>query len=297
MSSSKNESKLCVNTAGKSGGFAAGERGVKEFCVKNVTGAEIVEQMDLVSTELPLELRISSKQLGQGFSLAVTMRTPGYDAELAAGFLFTEGLVTYRDAIEDISVEKCNVVTVKLRDSVIIDKSKLERHSYVASSCGVCGKKSIESVRVRQNFAVVDEHPLVSSDLIQSLPAKLREMQTNFNCTGGVHASLLVDSAGNFLGLKEDVGRHNALDKVIGEQFLLGNLPLSDAVLLVSGRASFELVQKAAQAGIPIMLAVGAPSSLAVELAIESNMTLIGFVRDTRFNIYSGTQRVLPTQS
>lgn len=301
MNSSKNEPKLCVKTAvsatGQPGGFSASERGAKEFLVRKVTGAEVVEQADLVSTELPLELRISSKQLGERFSLAVTMRTPGHDAELAAGFLFTEGLVTDRNAIEDIFVEKCNTVTVRLRDSVNIDKAKLERHSYVASSCGVCGKKSIESVRVSRKFEMKDELPLVSAALIQSLPAKLREMQTNFDCTGGVHASLLVDSESRFLGLKEDVGRHNALDKVIGEQFLRGNLPLSDAILLVSGRASFELVQKAALAGIPVLLAVGAPSSLAVELAIESNMTLIGFVRDMRFNVYSGAQRVLLNQA
>lgn len=225
-------------------------------------------------------------------SVAVTMRTPGADKELAAGFLFTEGIISRFDQIEEIINDKSNVVIVALKVGVELDPGLFERHSFVASSCGVCGKKSIAAVKVKRLHQIIDGKPLVSAQTIHNLSASMRDSQANFTSTGGIHASALFDSHGTLLLLREDVGRHNALDKVIGSQFLQGELPLNESILMVSGRASFELVQKASHAGIPILVAVGAPSSLAVSLAQECGMTLIGFARDGRFNIYSAVERI-----
>jgi FdhD protein len=235
------------------------------------------------------------------------MRTPGEDAELAAGFLFTEGIIHHPDQIKQIrhcglkigkasgtidrvSALNSNTIRVDLAEGVDIDLKRLERHFYTTSSCGVCGKSSIEALRsgaekLADGFAV-------SHDLIHSLPEILRAEQEVFDRTGGLHASAIFSADGKLDLVREDVGRHNALDKVIGAKLMENKLPLSDFILLVSGRASFELVQKALMAGIPILAAVGAPSSLAVELAREFGMTLVGFVRDQRFNIYAGEQRL-----
>jgi FdhD protein len=246
---------------------------------------------DRLAVEEPLEIRLGER------SLSITMRTPGHDFELAAGFLLTEGIVRHTSDIEKIDFcgPSGNVVRVDLAPGVAVDLKRLERHFYASSSCGVCGKSSIEALRVTiPEAAHGGVSPAVSAEVLRGLPKTLRESQGLFDSTGGIHASALFDLEGKLLLLREDVGRHNALDKVIGSSLRSGELPLRSRVLLVSGRASFELVQKAAVAGIGIFAAVGAPSSLAAELARDVGMTLIGFLRDERFNIYHGQERVLP---
>jgi FdhD protein len=221
------------------------------------------------------------------------MRTPGHDRDLAVGFLFAEGIITAPEQV--LAVHACksgNVVRVRLRAGSNLNLARLERHFCATSSCGVCGKSSLEAVRVETRARPLDGRPLVEPAVIQRLPETLRAAQVVFDRTGGLHAAALFDAAGNLLSLREDVGRHNAVDKLIGTQFLAGRTPLSDVVMLVSGRASFELVQKAAVAGLPVLAAVGAPSSLAVDLAREHGLTLIGFVRPDGFNVYTGAGRV-----
>jgi FdhD protein len=265
---------------------------VKELEIRKFTELDSRCTADLLSVEEPLEIRLVQPSLETPRQVAVTMRTPGNDSELSAGFLFTEGIISDKEEIEKIIVEKCNVSTVFLNSSVELDPSLFERHSFISSSCGVCGKKSISAVKTKRQHQCTEDGPIISPELIHLLPDALQASQSDFNQTGGIHASCLFNLRGEVLTIKEDVGRHNAVDKLIGSEFMAGNLPLSDRILLVSGRASFELVQKAAQAGIPIMAAVGAPSSLAVELAKECGMTLIGFVRQRRFNVYSGFHRI-----
>lgn len=259
------------------------------------------ERPDVLAVEEPLEIRVGIEVDGrrERRSLSITMRTPGHDAELAVGFLFTEGIVT--DRAQVAGVRPCgggggNAVRVDLRPGVSVDFARLERHFYATSSCGVCGKASLDAVRVACPTRPAEGLPLVDAALIRRLPEALRASQSVFERTGGLHASALFTIEGRLLAVREDVGRHNALDKLIGAEFLGGRTPLSDSILLVSGRASFELVQKAAVAGIPILAAVGAPSSLAVDLAVERGMTVLGFVGAGRFNIYSGADRIaIPT--
>jgi FdhD protein len=232
------------------------------------------------------------------------MRTPGDDASLAAGFLFTEGILHDRAQVEEI--RPCgpapadgrarNVIRVQLRAGTAVDLARLERHFYTTSSCGVCGKTSIDALQATSRYTLPVGAPVVDAALVHRLPAIVRHGQAVFDHTGGLHASALLDVDGRLHALHEDVGRHNALDKVIGAEFLAGRLPAHDRILLVSGRVSFELVQKAVMAGIPILAAVGAPSSLAVELAARAGMTLLGFVRDGRFNVYAGGERVRQSQ-
>jgi FdhD protein len=262
---------------------------------------------DVLAIEEPLEIRLGFPD-GTHKAISITMRTPGDDRELAAGFLFTEGILQRLDQIKQIrhcglkigkangtvsraSALNSNTIRVDLGDGVDVDLKRLERHFYTTSSCGVCGKSSIEALQ--SGAARIDSELTIGSDLINRLPDILRASQHVFDQTGGLHASALFAANGELEIVREDVGRHNALDKVIGAKFLAGDTPLSDQVLLVSGRASFELVQKALMAGIPILAAVGAPSSLAVELAREYGMSLIGFVRDGRFNIYCGEERIV----
>ncbi len=255
---------------------------------------------DVLAVEEPLEIHVSVQANSRDDtvqSVAVTMRTPGADKELAAGFLFTEGIISQVEQIAEIINDKCNVVIVALKVGVELDSKLFERHSFVASSCGVCGKKSIAAVKVKRHHQTNPGQPVVSSSTIDGLAATMRQAQSSFDSTGGIHASALFNSKGELLSLREDVGRHNALDKVIGSQFLAGQLPLNESILMVSGRASFELVQKASHAGIPILVAVGAPSSLAVSLAQECGMTLVGFARDGRFNIYTGAERIAISDS
>jgi len=264
-------------------------------------GETTVEQ-DALAVEEPLEIRLGFDENGKAThkSISITMRTPGDDFELAAGFLFTEGIVKSAEQINQI--KHCgvpaknslfnNTVRVDLRADVRIDFKKLERHFYTTSSCGVCGKTSIEALETGVCSLTQQTSPLFAAETIHRLPEILRARQAVFDRTGGLHAAALFNAAGEMESLREDVGRHNAVDKLVGAEFLAGRTPISDKLLLVSGRASFELVQKALMAGIPILAAVGAPSSLAVELAREYGMTVLGFVRDNRFNIYTGAKRI-----
>lgn len=246
---------------------------------------------DVLAVEEPLEIRLGFPD-GTHKAISITMRTPGDDGELAAGFLFTEGIISSPDQIEQIRHcgDGTNTIRVDLHDCLDLDLKRLDRNFYTTSSCGVCGKASIEALATGVKRTESDTK--VTPDVIHSLPLRLREAQSVFDTTGGLHASALFEADGGLDIVREDVGRHNALDKVIGAKFLASKTPISNNLLLVSGRASFELVQKALMAGIPILAAVGAPSSLAVELAREYGMTLIGFVRDDRFNIYCGMERV-----
>jgi FdhD protein len=235
---------------------------------------------DRVAVEEPLEIRVGAKPL------SVTMRTPGDDFDLALGFLFTEGILKSIDDVESIRHwGSANVVRVALRDGVAVDLQKLQRHFYATSSCGVCGKSSIEAVRVHAQ--PIAARPALAPDLIHRLPTLLRGTQNAFDATGGLHAAAIVTLEGDVLAAREDVGRHNAVDKTVGALLAARSLPLAEHVLVVSSRASFELVQKALVAGIPILAAVGAPSSLAIDLAREMGMTLLGFVREGRYNVYS----------
>ncbi len=269
---------------------------------RNVTPVTVVavndgvrsERPDTLATEEPMEIRAGGP--GQeAKAVAVTMRTPGGDYELAVGFLFTEGLVVPGDVqrvayCDDLGDEEqlYNIVTVTLNQP--FDHERLQRNFYSTSSCGICGKAALDDIQV--HCAPVSEGPVVSAELLASLPDKLREKQKVFDRTGGLHAAGLFTSEGELVSLREDVGRHNAVDKVIGEQVLAGKTPLAGHILQVSGRASFEIVQKAAVAGIPIVAAVSAPSSLAVEAGDRFGMTVLGFVRDGRLNVYSHPERV-----
>jgi FdhD protein len=259
-------------------------------------------QADRVAIEEPLEIRLGyTTAAGRALrSISITMRTPGNDRELAAGFLYSESII-HRPA-DIASVEPCgppapdtglyNIVRVELAANVAVDLGRLQRHFYTTSSCGVCGKTSLDALRVAGAEPPDDSGPRFTRALLTSLPAALRATQPTFDETGGLHAAAAFDSKGDLIVTMEDVGRHNAVDKVIGHLLLNGRLPAKDLGLMVSGRASFELMQKALIAGIPLLAAVSAPSSLAVQLAREFNMTLVGFLRGKTFNIYAGEQRI-----
>jgi FdhD protein len=248
---------------------------------------------DYLATEEPLEIRVGKEPL------SVTMRTPGHDLELTAGFLFTEGLIQRRaqilvleDHVEKSGENRGNVVHVELAPESAPDFEKMRRHFFAASSCGICGKASIDSVRARTMTPPNADFRLNAEVLIR-LPDALRASQAVFGRTGGLHAAALFDVNGELLVLREDIGRHNAVDKVIGWALLGERVPLGNAVMLVSGRGGFEIVQKAIVAGLPVVASVSAPSSLAVQLARELRLTLIGFLRERRFVIYSGEERIV----
>ncbi len=243
------------------------------------------DEQDLLAVEEPLQISVAESDL------AVTMRTPGNDAELAAGFLLTEGFVREAGDIVDIECRR-NRALVTLDEKIKVDLNGATRNFYMTSSCGVCGKTSIEAIENAGCAFLPRKFPVVEESLIRSLPARLRESQAVFDRTGGLHAAGLFSAGGDLILSREDVGRHNAVDKLIGRALLDGLLPLHDYLLMVSGRTSFELVQKAVMAGIPVLAAVGAPSSLAVKTAKRFGMTLIGFLRDDRFNVYSDFGRV-----
>ena len=271
--------------------------GVASRVVRTVTDRQDASRADAVAVEEPLELRLRLPG-GPPVSFTVTMRTPGHDFELAAGFLHTEGVVCARADIARITYcvdgpqeQRYNVVNIELRDGAAFDRGRLLRHHAMTSSCGVCGKASLEAVHAA-GIAPPDPAMRLRADWIWGLPAMLRREQAAFDQTGGLHAAGLFAGGGDLVVLREDVGRHNAVDKVVGERLFSGAGPLSGHVLVVSGRASFEIVQKAAAAGIPAVCAVSAPSTLAVDLARSLGMILVGFVRERRFNVYSGERRV-----
>ncbi len=241
---------------------------------------------DYVAVEEPLQIRLA------GRDIAVTMRTPGHDRELAAGFLFTEAILRNAGQIAAITTDDRGSVDVRLRDGVQIDTEAVARNFYVTSSCGVCGKASIDALRASGCRSLAEDSLDVEAHILSSLPEKLRESQAVFDYTGGLHAAGLFRATGELVELREDVGRHNAVDKLIGWAFLHDRLPLDQMILMLSGRISFELVQKAVMAGIPIIAAVGAPSSLAIETAQRFGTTLAGFIRERRFNLYSSPSRV-----
>jgi FdhD protein len=253
---------------------------------------------DHLATEEPMEIRLVTQ--GERRTVAVTMRTPGNDFELAAGFLHGEGVIASRDDIARISycvdpgidaAQQYNIVNLTLRQDAMPDLAPLERHFFTTSACGVCGKASLEALQLR-NCPVIPPGPVIPVKVLYGLPDKLHAAQGVFQQTGGLHAAALFDPGGHLLALREDVGRHNALDKLVGWALLEGKIPLSECILLVSGRSSFEILQKSLAAGIPIVCAVSAPSSLAVDLAREFGITLIGFLRGERCNVYTGCQRI-----
>ena len=248
-----------------------------------------VDREDLVAVEEPLEIRIGAR------SVAVTMRTPGHDFELAAGFLVAEGIVKRPGDLRHITYcttrsQQYNVVTADLAEGVVFDPSRLERHVLTSSACGVCGTLVLESLRVRAR--PLRDEVRVDPDVLHGLEATVRAAQPVFDRTGALHAAALLDATGRLLWLREDVGRHNAVDKAVGAAFLEGRLPLSGSILMVSGRSSFEILQKALVAGVPVVASVGGPSSLAVDLAREFGITLVGFLRGRRANVYAGGERI-----
>ncbi len=282
---------------------APAEQGLTEVVVQRIAGSTSSSGCDVLAVEEPLEIRLG---YGAGAertrrSITVTMRTPGRDVELAVGFLFAEGVVRRREDI--VRAESCgppagplgvrNIVRVELASSIPVDERLVTRSFLTSSSCGLCGKASLDALPATGHLHLPDGFAAPPS-LVHELPERLRRAQAVFDRTGGLHAAALFDGDGRLIDVHEDVGRHNAVDKLVGGQLLAGTVPLSDRLIFVSGRAGYELVQKAIVAGIPMLAAVGAPSSLAADLARHANLTLLGFVRDRRFNVYSGGHRIRP---
>lgn len=263
--------------------------------VLRISAAGEHKRLDALAAEEPLEIRVG------GRALAVTMRTPGHDVELVHGFLLTEGVLgertdvhtaRYCDSVDDDGRNTYNVLDVALAEGVPPPEAGVERNFYTTSSCGVCGKAALDAVRLRTRYPPAADPCLVATEVLTKLPDALRDQQRVFAATGGLHAAGLFTADGAALVVREDVGRHNAVDKALGWALLEDRIPASGTVLMVSGRASFELVQKAAMAGVPVLAAVSAPSSLAVDLAEEQGITLIGFLRGSSMNVYTGSQRV-----
>ena len=279
------------------------QKAIIHLPILKITDGENSKTTDALAIEEPLEIRLEYGQANERKiqNVSVTMRTPGNDAELALGFLFTEGIVKLQSEADTIdhcfiacAENKENVIQVSLKENIVPNLHNTERNFYTTSSCGVCGKASIGAIRTVSTFnnkEILENQ--INADVLYQLPSILQKHQEVFADTGGLHASALFNSIGELLLVREDVGRHNALDKLIGAALNKNMLPLNQHILLLSGRASFELVQKAIMAGINIIAAVGAPSSLAVQLAEEFNITLIGFLRGQRFNIYSQPQCIL----
>ncbi len=264
-------------------------KAVRSFTITRLEGAHPAEvREDVLAAEEPLEIRVG------GHSVAVVMRTPGHDRELAAGFLATEGILHRREEVLDMvycradgGAPEENILDVILAPGTALDLERLTRHVFTSSSCGICSKASIEAVRAQ--FAPIATPLVPSRAVLAALPDRLRAAQPAFDRTGGLHASALFDAAGNLRVVREDVGRHNALDKVAGHALLAGELPLAGSILLVSGRVSFEIMQKALAAGIPAVAAISAPTSAAVDFARASGQVLVGFLRGERMNVYAGT--------
>ena len=273
------------------------ESSLTQISIQKIADGIIHTFQDNLAVEEPLEIMLSYllNQQRMEKTISITMRTPGNDQELATGFLFTEGIIQSKEQLAlstTIAVSE-NKVLVTLNENASPHLQQSDRNFYTTSSCGVCGKSSIDAIRIVSPFQQQTDDIRIASGIFTTLSDTLQKQQTLFNSTGGLHASALFDLAGNCITLREDVGRHNALDKLIGHAFLQNNLPLDNHILLLSGRASFELIQKAVMAGIKIVVAIGAPSSLAVQLAKENGITLIGFLRGNHFNIYAGSERII----
>ena len=270
--------------------------------ISRVDGDQDQNVSDVVAIEEPLEIQLSSSTAAGSAakSISITMRTPGDDANLALGFLLTEGIIESADQIMSVGHRGeptpesglQNIIRVELRPDVDVDLDRLQRHFYTTSSCGVCGKTSLEALRVTGLVSLARHGGKIAREVIVSMPDRVMDQQRVFATTGGLHAAAVFDPHGEIIVVKEDVGRHNATDKAIGALLQAGRLPGNTYGLLVSGRASFELMQKALVAGIPLLAAVGAPSSLAVQTAKEFDMTLVGFLRGAKFNIYAGADRI-----
>lgn len=270
-------------------------RGVRKYRLRRWEHGRWQKQRDQLVVEEPLEIQLRAGQGHEGQTVAITMRTPGADYELAAGFLYGEGIISHQQEIStmsfgvaDTSQQDFNLLTVRLRRAslpALPQLAQLDRHFFTNSACGVCGTKSLADLAER-DLPVLGAGPHVTPELLLSLPEKLAQAQTLFGQTGGLHAAALFTAEGELLQVREDVGRHNALDKLVGWGVLNGQLPFTEKILLVSGRASYELLQKAIVAGVPVFTAVSAPSSLAVSLAVQYGVTLVGFLRAGRFNLY-----------
>jgi FdhD protein len=269
---------------------------VENIQIHKINSGAINQTADKVAVEEPLQIQLEySTATGQMLKdIALTMRTPGNDAELAAGFLFTEGIIKSADDIGEIKHAHAdeNGVQVILKENIVPAMGNAARNFYTTSSCGICGKASIDAIHTVSQYGAIKNNYCIKADVFYTLQNELKKQQKVFEDTGGIHASALFDGEGKFMMLREDVGRHNALDKIIGAAMLANQLPLNNCILLLSGRASFELVQKGVMAGIKIIASVGAPSSLAVEMATENNVTLIGFLKEYSLNIYSGKERI-----
>ena len=271
----------------------ASQNKVKIWAVRD---NRLQSRSDAIASEEPLEIRLVNPQK----TIAITMRTPGADFDLVAGFLYSEGIISQREDLQTISYcvapqldgeQRYNIVKIKLREGLVPRLPSLERHFFTTSACGVCGKTSIDALKIR-GCQIIPPDNSVNCEVLYSLAERLRAGQKIFGSTGGLHAAALFDWQGQLLKLREDVGRHNALDKLIGSAFLADELPLTHRIIMVSGRSSFEILQKSIMARVPIVCAVSAPSSLAVSLAEEFGVTLVGFLRDKRFNIYTGWERI-----
>lgn len=277
--------------------------GIQKRHLFRYTESELHPATDAIAIEEPLEIRLVFLRPGgrqHSQSLTITMRTPGHDVDLAIGLLFAEGIIGRKEQVlhwnhtgDSLAPEsRENVLTLELDPALDLTPDFPNRNFYAASSCGICGKASIEMLRTISQYYPHTAAPVVTPELLLSLPQALRTAQSVFEQTGGIHAAGLFNTKGQLLLLREDIGRHNALDKLIGAAMQTGLMPLREHVVMTSGRIGFELVQKCSMAGVPLLAAVGAPSSLAIELAEESGMSLVGFLRDGRFNVYTGAERI-----
>jgi FdhD protein len=270
--------------------------------IHQVKGKVVEKTTDWIAREEPLEIKVKHgpEENRHTFTLSITMRTPGNDYDLVRGFLFTEGIIRRKEQIKSITYDlnlspaqqQLNSVLVTLTSDVILDAGQLERHFYTSSSCGICGKTSIEMVKLQSSFFPPKNPKAISKEVIHQLPEILKNEQSTFQQTGGIHAAALLDLNGKLISAEEDIGRHNAVDKLIGWALEDGHVPLRNRILFVSGRAGFELVQKAVMAGVTYFVAIGAASSLAIELAEENKVTLIGFLGPKKFNVYTGNDRI-----
>jgi FdhD protein len=270
---------------------------IRDFGVRrHVSMEKPANDVDHLAVEEPLQivLRFRRQAALVRKPISITMRTPGQDRELAVGFLYTEGILHDRNSIEGIDLGADSSITITVAGK--LDLQRLERHFYTSSSCGVCGKASLQALQMNREIRLDPSRPRHSVEFLVRTPGIVREKQSIFERTGGLHAAALFDPDRNLIRICEDIGRHNAVDKLIGAELLAGRTDFSDLLLFVSGRAGFELIQKSIMSGIPFMVAVGAPSSLSVELAREYGSTLVGFLRENRFNLYSGSDRVLETE-